>query len=259
MKKHNILWYYIFTLICAIVFGGTAGVLFDTSITEQYAISMTLIQMSPLCGLIFVCLFSKDWSFIKNLHWNPFKSMKNIQWVVLSVLIPTVIITCSAYILSAMGKTYVPNGYNGKEITVIVIASALGCVGEEIGWRGFMLPAYNKKYSLFISAVYTGMLWGTWHFGKISLYGISGYLLFILMITEFSIIMAWIYSKTNKNLVCMMLFHLSINITSMLLLTEREGILFYLVGCTVSAIICMAVFLIDRKEFAVLASNEEID
>lgn len=159
MKKHNILWYYIFTLICTIVLGGIAGTLFDTSITEQYAISMTLIQTSPLLGVIFVCLLIKDWNYIKGLHWNPFKIKRNILWIFLSALIPMFIITCSAYILSATGKTYVPNGYNYKSLVIIVIASMLGCVTEEIGWRGFMLHAYNKKYSLIISAIYTGILW----------------------------------------------------------------------------------------------------
>lgn len=259
MKKHNIFWYYIFTLICTIVLGGIAGTLFNTSIIEQYVISITLIQMSPLFGLIFVCLLSKDWSFIKSLRWYSYKSKWNILWNVLSILIPTIIITCSAYILSTMGKAYVPSGYNYKSIAIIFIASMFGCIGEEVGWRGFMLRAYNKKYSLIISAVFTGILWGIWHFGKISLYGIGGYLLFILLTTEFSIIMAWIYSKTNNNLVCMILFHLSINIVSVLSLTQREGVLFYLVGGAISAIICMIIILFDRKEFKIMATNNQTD
>lgn len=79
------------------------------------------------------------------------------------------------------------------------------------------------------------------------------------MIIEFSIIMAWIFSKTGGNLVCMMLFHLSINVTSVLFLKEREGILFYLVGCAISAIICMLLILFNRKGFTAIAINEKIN
>jgi len=249
MNKHKILWYYIFTLICAVILGGTAGAIFKTSVPEQYAASMAMAQMSPMCGLMLLCIFCKDWRHFKRMQWNPFKNRKNILWMITALLIPAVIIIIATSVLSLTGKKYIANGYGCMEIVIIVIASIIGCIGEEIGWRGFMLPAYNKKYSLFLSAVFTGMLWGAWHFGKISLYGIGGYLLFIVMITEFSIIMAWIYNKTKGNLAAMILFHSSINITSVFLLTKREGIPFYIIGCVVSAVICLIVILNSKKEF----------
>jgi membrane protease YdiL (CAAX protease family) len=125
----------------------------------------------------------------------------------------------------------------------------IGCIGEEIGWRGFMLPSFNRKYSLFSSAIFTGILWGTWHFFKLTSYGFLGYLLFILFITELSLIMVWIYSKSCRNMKCMVLFHLGVNTSSVLLLTKREGIMFYTVACVISALICMVIILADRKNF----------
>jgi membrane protease YdiL (CAAX protease family) len=113
-----------------------------------------------------------------------------------------------------------------------------------------MQPSFNRKYSLFSSAVFTGILWGAWHFGKLASYGILGYLLFILLITEFSVMMAWIYSKSNRNMICMVLFHLGVNISSILLLTGREGIMFYTVACTISTLICLVLVLADREKFS---------
>jgi membrane protease YdiL (CAAX protease family) len=237
-------------LISTIILGGTAGVIFNTSTPEQYAFSMALVQLSPLCGVFFTCLFGKNRSFFKKIQWIPIMSKKKILWLALSILIPGSIIISSTLVMSMMGNTYISNGYSGMSIMVITLTSLAGCIGEEIGWRGFMLQAYNGKYSLFLSAVFTGLLWGAWHFRKIALNGIVGYLLFILMITEFSIIMAWIYSKTNRNLIYMIIFHLSINMVSVMLLTEREGIMFYLIGSVLSAMICVTISLFDRKVFA---------
>lgn len=111
-----------------------------------------------------------------------------------------------------------------------------------------MLPAFNEKYSLFNSAVFTGILWGAWHFGKIISYGILGYILFIVLITEFSIVMAWVYLKFNANMMCMVSFHLGINTASIFLLTGREGIMFYVTACVISAFVCFVFAFTSKKK-----------
>ena len=39
-----------------------------------------------------------------------------------------------------------------------------GPIGEELGWRGFLVPELFKKHSLLVSSVMTGVLWGLWHY-----------------------------------------------------------------------------------------------
>jgi membrane protease YdiL (CAAX protease family) len=36
-------------------------------------------------------------------------------------------------------------------------------VGEELGWRGFALPALQTKYSALTSSLIVGSLWALWH------------------------------------------------------------------------------------------------
>ncbi len=59
-------------------------------------------------------------------------------------------------------------------------------------------------------------------------------------------------------MICMVLFHLGVNISSMLLLTGREGIMFYTVACTISTLICLVLVLTDRKEFSTKLSSCEL-
>ncbi|MCL1820047.1 MAG: CPBP family intramembrane metalloprotease [Oscillospiraceae bacterium] len=246
MKKHKIIWFYVFTIIFTVILGGTFAALLDAENPAQYAISLAGAQLSPLCGLLLLCLFGKDFTPFKEMNWKISSSNKLIL-VLLAVLIPVFIICGSALTLSAIGKPYVPGAFNtAVPLVIVTVASIIGSIGEEVGWRGFMLPAFREKHSLLFSSVFTGLLWGAWYFGKISLFGITGYLLFVLMVTEWSVLMAWIFYKTGKSLPLMIAFHFVINICSVLMLNEREGISFYIAGCIVGGLLCLIVIVTNK-------------
>lgn len=251
IKKHSIIWFYIFTLVFTLILGGVSQALCINLIPKdcQTILSLMIIQMAPSLSTIFIVLWVKDGDFFKNMNWWPTKNIISVLWFLLSFIIPLVIIVIASAVMSVYGKAYIPNSYSIKLLIVTAIGTLFGCVGEEIGWRGFMQPSFNRKYPLFSSATFTGILWGIWHFGKIASFGILGYLLFILLITEFSVIMAWIYSKSNRNMICMVAFHFGVNISSLLLLTGREGIMFYTVAIAVSTPVCLMLVLADRKKF----------
>jgi CAAX amino terminal protease family. len=260
IKKYSIIWFYVFTFIFTIILGGTGQAICANYVPEQYQtiVSLVLAEMAPTFGTLLVCICMKDWDCFKNMNWNPFKNIKNILWLLLSFIIPVIVVTSASAIMSALGKPYTSNGYSDKLIIITFLGSLIGCIGEEIGWRGFMLPSFNRKYSLFSSAIFTGILWGAWHFFKLTSYGFLGYLLFILFIAELSVIMAWIYSKSNTNIICMVFFHLGVNTSSILFLTEREGIMFYTVACVISSLICMVIILADRGKFSAKLSSCEL-
>lgn len=247
IKKHKIIWFYVFTFIFTIVLGGLGQTLCTNFISKQYQtiVSVVIDEMAPTLGTLIICICIREWSCWKNMNWKLFKDMKSI---LLSFMISVAIVAGAAVIMSLSGKTYISNGYSSKLIVVTVLLSLIGCIGEEVGWRGFVLPAFTKKYSLFSSAVFTGILWGAWHFGKLMSYGILGYILFIVLITEFSIVMAWIYLKSNANMMCMVSFHLGINTASIFFLTGREGIMFYITACTISAFVCFILVLTSKKK-----------
>ena len=40
--------------------------------------------------------------------------------------------------MSVYGKIYIPNSYPVKLLIMTVLGALIGCIGEEIGWRGFI-------------------------------------------------------------------------------------------------------------------------
>ncbi|MEF9984484.1 MAG: CPBP family intramembrane glutamic endopeptidase [Oscillospiraceae bacterium] len=43
------------------------------------------------------------------------------------------------------------------------ILNAITCFGEELGWRGFLLPKMLEKFKLLPTLLITGIIWGLWH------------------------------------------------------------------------------------------------
>ncbi len=48
--------------------------------------------------------------------------------------------------------------------TFTVIRDFATVIGEEIGWRGLLVPELSKKYSFPATAMITGFIWAIWHY-----------------------------------------------------------------------------------------------
>jgi membrane protease YdiL (CAAX protease family) len=45
-----------------------------------------------------------------------------------------------------------------------VIRSVASALGEEIGWRGFMLPRLTARFGWFFGCLISGLIWASWHY-----------------------------------------------------------------------------------------------
>jgi membrane protease YdiL (CAAX protease family) len=89
---------------------------------------------------------------------------------------------------------------------------------EEIGWRGFLLPHLQEKYTAWRSTFYLTIIWALWHLPfffyrfDFSLFMSIGFLFGIFV---GSIILTSIYNSSKGFLVSVMLFHFVNNLCSM--------------------------------------------
>ena len=89
-------------------------------------------------------------------------------------------------------------------LTVGVIKNLGSALGEEIGWRGFLIFELRKVMSFKALAIVSGLIWAVWHFPIINLiYGGGENLLlhlsaFTMMIIGISIILAYYTFKSNS-------------------------------------------------------------
>jgi uncharacterized protein len=102
--------------------------------------------------------------------------------------------------------------------TLGVIGSVANALGEEIGWRGFLLPRLTGQFGFTFGCVVSGLIWATWHYpgllwsdynaGTNPAYALT---CFTLMVTANAFIMGWLRLKSGSLWPCALL-HASHNL-----------------------------------------------
>jgi membrane protease YdiL (CAAX protease family) len=89
-------------------------------------------------------------------------------------------------------------------------------LGEEIGWRGYVLPRLQSRMSALSAALLIAPLWGLWHL-PLWLTGEPGhtptlYTGFLVSAFALSIITTWVYNSTGGSLLMVVMLHASANV-----------------------------------------------
>ena len=80
--------------------------------------------------------------------------------------------------------------------------------GEEIGWRGYVLPRLQTKYSALTSTLILGVIWGFWHLPKyLSHWNLVSFAWFMVHATAYAVILTWLYNNTKGSLLLVAISH----------------------------------------------------
>jgi len=80
--------------------------------------------------------------------------------------------------------------------------------GEEMGWRGYVLPRLQAKYSALTSTLILGVVWGFWHLPKfLTNFNVVSFAWFMVHIMAYAIILTWLYNNTKGSLFIVALSH----------------------------------------------------
>lgn len=88
---------------------------------------------------------------------------------------------------------------------------------EEPGWRGVMLPKLQKSYSPLVASLIIAFFWDAWHIplhlnGFYSSGLIEGMIQRSMYIIPASILLTWVYNKSEGHLLILVILHTTINI-----------------------------------------------
>ena len=114
--------------------------------------------------------------------------------------------------------------------------------GEEGGWRGYLLPALQARYSAFKSTVILSVIWICWHvpsfFYRYDLKGIA-FIGFVLGIFAGAIWLTFLFNYTRGSILAVSLWHLTFNTVSMMAKDEV-----FLSAVTSSVVMLLAAFVL---------------
>ena len=96
----------------------------------------------------------------------------NIIYILLGFILPLIYLLIPYMIYWAMYPS--DFAYHGVSLNLILsdclpvafLGTVIGmftATGEEIGWRGFMVPAYIERIGLKKTLLFTGLFWSLWH------------------------------------------------------------------------------------------------
>lgn len=105
-------------------------------------------------------------------------------------------------------------------LLVTMIILTITVLGEEIGWRGFALPALQKQFPALQSSLILGTIWTAWHLpfwtvlGELERFGWGYWLMSWAWILGGTIFITWLMNNTGSSLLIAVLFHWCFNVVS---------------------------------------------
>jgi uncharacterized protein len=149
-----------------------------------------------------------------------------------------------------------------RAIPKLLFASLLaGPLGEELGWRGWLLPQVQKHFNAMTSSIIIAPVWFVWHlplffapFGTLisgaefSLVTSVTYLLFVICL---SCLYTWLVNNSRGSVLIAILIHLSINAGLLLLFfpaLKEEAKLIYLLFTPIIVLITIYIGVKSRFE-----------
>lgn len=151
--------------------------------------------------------------------------------------LPVLLSIIAIQFLALLGNAYIAASLSGKPMLSLLLISPgflvvmfftqliYGPIGEELGWRAYILTELQTKYSPLKSTVIVWLIWSFWHLPLWFLTGFTGMKLiqysamFLLYNFAGSILITAFYNL-NHNLIIPILVHQLVNFTAGLINTD---------------------------------------
>lgn len=211
MKK--IITYILITFLLSIV--GYYLVIHSKALGISPFLGMLYLMWCPAGSAVLTCLvYDGNLSCI---GWKP----GCWRWLALGYCLPIGYASLAYCFIWITGLGMINAGYQIHVFRLIVIGTLLNIVfalGEEIGWRGFLVPQLYKYKSFTTACFVTGIVWAVWHFPLI----ISGaylvkmpvywqLLFFVISVIAMAFPLGWLRLKSGSVWPAV-LFHASHNL-----------------------------------------------
>src|SRR5437588_10772117 len=217
----NVLKRYPITAFFILAFVLAWSIRIGMNLTSLDAAPLKLLaEFGPAIAALIVTAAVNGKAGVRTLLGRVRKFRVNPWWYVLVLLGPAVLQLMSIGAFVLLGGPGGQFQFPGLVLPIILTIGIVLSVGEEIGWRGFALPGLQSRSNPLVASLIIGALWALWHVpGDITNLGLlslpSTYIAFLwflgLTITG-SVLMAWVYNRTEGSLLLMALFHLGLTV-----------------------------------------------
>jgi CAAX protease family protein len=128
---------------------------------------------------------------------------------------PLVVGAVAVYVARAAGDSapFIPST---ALLTSIAIQVITGATGEELGWRGFLLPRLRSRVGATGGAVVMALLWAAWHLPAFYTPGMPHRFMpmwpMLTLIALFGVLLAAVFYRAGDSVLPTMAAHISLNV-----------------------------------------------
>jgi len=167
--------------------------------------------------------------------WSRVFSPRRVQpiwWIVTLIAVPAAMLL-GVWVNALLGGMLPQMEYvnllkaQPAEIPVFIIMMLIGGpLAEELGWRGLLLEAFQKKWSAAVSTLVLFCIWWLWHLPLFFLPGTTQYewglfgnmfWLFAMNVLLLTVLMTLAHNTNQRSVLAAILIHFSYNVTLSLL------------------------------------------
>jgi hypothetical protein len=207
---------YAFSWLCWLSVVAASLGFIDLALPQQFLI--TLGQFGPFLAAILLTTLQAGKPGLRELVHRLLRWKVNPVWFGVAFLLPpfSYFIAIGAHsVVQGVPPEFKPVSImNDVFINYFIILFVGGPLGEELGWRGFALPALQASHCRVTASVILGIAWAGWHLPLWLLadaFTVPAFTLYIVGTIPLTILFTWVYNETRASVLLAMLFHCSIN------------------------------------------------
>ena len=224
VRRHPLISFYVLTYAVSWLLWAPL-VLFGDRVPGPLAFILLLLGslVPSTMGVLFVALL-RGRSGVRTLLWLLLHARIGLRWYLAVVaLIMLVPLAVGMSILMGGDTPVVDNTVFGVLFLFAFMIFPGSALGEELGWRGFVLPRMQARHSALKASLLIGILWGPWHL-PLWLTGSEGhpislYVPFVVAVVASSVFYTWLYNNTGGSLLIVVLYHAASNLPITVLIT----------------------------------------
>ncbi len=224
VRRHPLISFYVLTYAVSWLLWAPL-VIFGDRVPGPLAFILLLLGslVPSTMGVLFVALL-RGRSGVRTLLGRLLHARIGLRWylavVALTMLAPLAV---GMSILMGGDTPVVDNTVFGVLFLFAFMIFPGSALGEELGWRGFVLPRMQARHSALKASLLIGILWGPWHL-PLWLTGSEGhpislYVPFVVAVIASSVFYTWLYNNTGGSLLIVVLYHAASNLPITVLIT----------------------------------------
>ena len=139
-------------------------------------------------------------------------------WWAVTLGLPLVLVAGYAGAYVGLGYDFVPEPVRlaseaGPAIVAVVVVMIVLAAGEEIGWRGHLLPLLQSRTTALRASLVLGGCWAVWHLPVFYAAGIEGWAVLLRFVSLFggAVMYTWLFNNTGGSVLAVTLLHAGTN------------------------------------------------